>query len=115
MYNSDKPGTKTEIPGVDTAPYGVEAPTPRAGWWLAEARGASARRELRCPSGQRRGPAAPGEDQVTCPGSEILPILYKSNQPGTETEIPRVDTAPHDMETPTPLGYFRLAGAHGTS
>ena len=30
MYNSDNPGTKTDIIGVDTSPRGVEIPTPPA-------------------------------------------------------------------------------------
>ena len=41
--------------------------------------------------------------QGLAPGSEIFPYLYNSNNPGTETEIVRVDTAPHGVETPTPL------------
>ena len=38
------------------------------------------------------------------PGSEILPYLYNSNNPGTNMEIPRVDTAPQGVEIPTQLG-----------
>ena len=36
-------------------------------------------------------------------GSEIRPYLYNSNEPGTKTQIPRVDTAPRGVETPTQL------------
>ena len=39
--------------------------------------------------------------QGPIPGSEILSYLYNSNKPGTMTVIPRVDTAPHGVETPT--------------
>ena len=37
------------------------------------------------------------------PGSETLAYLYNSNNKGTLTHIPRVDTAPQDVETPTQL------------
>ena len=57
-----------------------------------------------CTSGQRQRPAAPGEDQFLSPDQKILPYLYNSNNPGTKTEISRVDTAPQGVETPTPLG-----------
>ena len=33
------------------------------------------------------------------PVSELLLIIYKSDKPGTKTEFPRVDTAPHGVET----------------
>ena len=45
--------------------------------------------------------------------SEILPYLYNSNNPGTITDIPRVDTAPQGVETPTQLAGYYLAEAHG--
>ena len=54
-------------------------------------------------SGQRRDPAAPGDDKVSSPEFEILPYLFDSNNPRVKAEIPRVDTAPHGVETPTPL------------
>ena len=64
-YNSNNPGTKKEIARVDTAPQGVE-PQPQgviADWLglMEPALGES------CPSGQRRGPATPGEDKVSSP------------------------------------------------
>ena len=52
-----------------------------------------------CPSGQRQGRAAPGEDKVLSP--EILPYIYNANKPETNTVMPRVDTAPHGVETQT--------------
>ena len=55
------------------------------------------------PSGQRRGPAAPGEDKFPSPGQKSYCYLYNSNNPGTKTEIPRVNTAPLNVETPTQL------------
>ena len=74
---------------------------PRSHWVIADylrlmdpARGQS------FPSGQRRGPAAPGEDKFPSPGQEIF---YESTTP-TKTQISRVDTAPQGMKTPTPLG-----------
>ena len=39
--------------------------------------------------------------QRPIPGSETLPNLYSSNQPGAKTVIPQVDTAPTGVETPT--------------
>ena len=57
-----------------------------------------------CPSGQRRGPAAPGEDGVLSPDLKSLHIYTtNSNNLVTETEIPQVGTAPHNVETPTTL------------
>ena len=34
VCDSNKPGTNTVIPRVDTAPHGVETPTPLADWWV---------------------------------------------------------------------------------
>ena len=84
---------------------------PRRGWkphprwviadWLGlmvPARGES------CSSGQRRGPAELGEDNFPSPDQKILPYFYNSNNPGTKTQIPRVDAAPQGVEAPTQLG-----------
>ena len=58
-----------------------------------------------CPSGQRQGPAAPGEDKFPSPDHKsVHTYLYHSNNPEKKTQIPRVDTALQDVETPTPLG-----------
>ena len=56
-----------------------------------------------CPSGQRRRPTAPGEDEFPSPDQKILPYLYNSNKPVTTKRIPQVDTAPQGVDTPTPL------------
>ena len=65
LYNSNNSGTKVEISRVDTAPRGVETPIPLliADWLglMEPARGES------FPSGQGRGPAAPGEHRVSSP------------------------------------------------
>ena len=37
------------------------------------------------------------------PGLKISPYI-NSNKPETKPAIPRVDNAPHDVETPTPTG-----------
>ena len=63
MYNSDIPGTKTVIPGSITSRR-MWKPQPHwldADWrtLINPARGES------CPSGQRQGSAAPGEDMVS--------------------------------------------------
>ena len=56
------------------------------------------------PSGQRRGPAAPGEDRVLSPDEKSFRIsTTRSHNLGTKTGIPRVDTAPQGVETPTTL------------
>ena len=68
------------------------------------------------PSGQRRGPAAPGEDRVLSPDHKSFHIsTTNSNKRGTKTEIARVDTASRGVETPTTLASCSLAGAHGAS
>ena len=54
-----------------------------------------------CPSGQRRGLAALGDDKCTIPGPDILP--YNFSNPGTKMDTPRVDTAPQGVEAPTLL------------
>ena len=51
------------------------------------------------------------------PGSEILSFRYNSNKRGTKTVIPRVDTAPHGVETPTQgtpllIGVCEASGPH---
>ena len=57
-----------------------------------------------CLSGQRRGPAAPGEDRVLSLDHKSLHIsATNSNNQGSKPGIPRVDTAPHGVETPTTL------------
>ena len=68
-----------------------------------------------CPPGQRRGPAARGEDEFPFPDQKSFHISTIPNKPGTKTEMPRVDTAPHVVETPTPLAGCWLAGAYGAS
>ena len=58
-----------------------------------------------CPSGQRRGPTAPGEERVSSPNQTSFHIsTTNSNNLGATTGIPRVDTAPYGVETPTTLG-----------
>ena len=98
LFTSTTPttqGRKRRSPG-STPPHRVWKSEPHwlvADWlrFMEPARGES------CPSGRRRRPAAPGEDK------NILPYLYNSTKLGTKTQIPRVDTAPHGVDTPTPL------------
>ena len=47
-------------------------------------------------------PPHPGRTQFI-PGLETLPCLYNFNNPAMKTQIPRVDTAPHGVGTPTTL------------
>ena len=60
--------------------------------FVGPARGAS------CPSGQRRSPAAPGENRVLSPDQNPS-MHYNSNSLGTKTEIPRNDTPPYVAQT----------------
>ena len=72
-----------------------------ADWiWLVEAaRGES------CPLGQRRGPAASGEDTYPSPDHKsVHTYLYNSNNPEKKPQIPRVDTSPQGVEIRTQLG-----------
>ena len=64
------------------------------------------------PSGELPGPAAPGEDRVSSPDQKSFHIsTTNSNNPATKTGIPRVDTAPHGVETLTPMaGGWLLIG-----
>ena len=67
-----------------------------------------------CPSRQSRGRAVHGEVKVPSPDQKMFPCLYISNKPGTKTVIPRVDTAPHGVETP-PQGTSLLIGVREAS
>ena len=82
LYNSDNPETKVEISRVDTAPRGVETPIllliGDSLGLMEPARGES------FPSGQRRGPAAPGEHKFL-PRVRNLSISLQLQQPGNET------------------------------
>ena len=40
------------------------------------------------------------------PGSDVIPYFYNSNNKETLTQIPRVDTAPQGVETPTKLAVY---------
>ena len=101
IYNSNNPETKTVIAWIDTAPHGVETPTLLVADWLRlvePARGES------CPSGQRRGPDAPGEDKVHPRIRNPAISFYNCNNPGTnKADISRVDTTRQIEETVTPL------------
>ena len=112
-----QPGNENDDPPGSIPPRRVWKPQPH--WVIADwlelimepARGES------FPSGQRRGPATPGEDRLPIPGSEILPYLYNSRNPGTQTQIPRIDIASQGVETPTQgtpllIGVREASGPH---
>ena len=108
--NSNNPGTNTDAPQVDTVPQGVEIPTPLADF-LAGAHhghGANARRDF--PLGATSRSHRTRGRQNSIPGPYILPYVYIFNNPGTKTEIPRVDTVPQGVETPIPPADFRFDG-----
>ena len=67
-----------------------------------------------CLSGQRRGLAAPGRIRLH-PRIRNPSISLQLCQPGDETEIPRVATDLHGVDTPTSLADSSLAGTHGAS
>ena len=102
MYTTPTTRGRKCTPPRSIPPRTVWKPQPH--WHLADWLGLMepARRES-CLSSQRRRPAAPGKDEVPSPDQKILPYLYNANKPGTKTQIPRVDTAPHGVDTPTPL------------
>ena len=79
-----KPGTKPVIPG--SIPFSTVRKT-HPPWMTADRLGFVER-------ARTRG----GEGPI--PGSEILPHLYNFDEPGTRTVVLRVDTAPHDAESP---------------
>ena len=72
LFNPNNPGTKSQISRVDTAMQSVQTPTHLAIWyWLRFMERACGER---CPSGQRRGPAAPEKDKFPCPGQKSFHI-----------------------------------------
>ena len=56
-----------------------------------------------CPSGQHQRPAVPGKDMALSPHKKSFYVSTTLNNPGTKTQIARVDTAPQSVGTPTPL------------
>ena len=46
------------------------------------------------------------------PGLKISLYIYNSNKPGTKPAIPRVDNAPHGVETQTPLAAKDVGRQH---
>ena len=58
-----------------------------------------------CPSGQRRIPAAPREDNLQSQGKQQFFYIYDTNNQGTKKQFARDDTPPQIVETPPPLGY----------
>ena len=77
------------IPRFETAPHVVETPAALTG------------RSLTGPGIVHKA-SAPRGGYVSIPGLEILQYLYNSDNLGTKAVIPRVETAPHGVETPTP-------------
>ena len=57
-------------------------------------------------------PQHPG--RIIIPESNVLSYLFYSNKRGTKTVIPRVDTTPHGVETPT-QGARLLTGVRDAS
>ena len=56
-----------------------------------------------CPSGQRRGPAARGQDKVSFPDQKSIHTATTSVNRGRKRRSARVDTSLHGVETPPPL------------
>ena len=90
---------------------------PQPHWVIADWLGLMEQsRSESCPSGQRRGPAAPGEYWVLSPDQKSFHIsITNSNNLRMKTKIPRVDTAPQGVQTPTQLARCRLTEALGAS
>ena len=90
---------------------------PQSNWVVADWLGRMPAGGEGCPSGQGRGWAAHGEVKVPSPDKKFFHISTNSNKPGTKTVIPRVDTAPHGVETPTQgtpllMGVREASGPH---
>ena len=94
-----------DFPWIDTAPSGVETPTPLTGCCLAEVHAASARRWL--PSGQRRGPAPPGEDNASS-RTINLSIPPQFQQTGDENDDPTGRYRPARCGNPNPIGWLLI-------
>ena len=101
LSNSDKPGTKTVIPRVDTIPNSEKTPTPPGGCRLGGAHGASA--STVAARDNVEVSLHPGRIMSHIPGSEIIPYLDSSNKPGTKTEIPGLYRSTR-CENPNPTG-----------
>ena len=62
-----------------------------------------------CHSGQRRGPAASGEDKVLSPDHKSFHMsTTNANNLGSKTGISRVDTALHGVDTPNHTGLLLI-------
>ena len=71
------------IPRVDSAPHGVETPTPLVGCCLMEPV-----RQERCSFSQRRGPTAPGDDTASYADKKIVHISATSITREQRREFP---------------------------
>ena len=90
---------KTDIPRV-LPPRTIWKPQPH--WLVTNWPGLmEPTRDESCPSGQCRVPTAPRDGEFPSPGQKSFLHLYNFNNPRTKTEISRVYTAPHGVETPT--------------
>ena len=108
---------KTDIPRV-LPPRTIWKPQPH--WLVTNWPGLmEPTRDESCPSGQCRVPTAPRDGEFPSPGQKSFLHLYNFNNPRTKTEISRVYTAPHGVETltqGTPLllliGVREASGLH---
>ena len=73
---------------ADCARWVLVAVVRGRGWGLVVLVMVPARGE-RCRSGQRRGPAAPGDNNVLSPDHNSVRISINSNIPGTKMDIPQ--------------------------
>ena len=101
LYNSIIPGTEMQIPLVDTAPQVVQTPTQLPGCSSAEAHRNRASRELPLGTTSRSRHTRGGYNLF--PGLKYFHSIFTFNNPGMKSQIPRVNTAPQGLETPTQL------------
>ena len=112
LYNSNKPETKTEVPRVDTSSHDVENSTPPSDCSLLG---------LMEPAHVENSPrdnveVPPHPGKIGSHARKICPsISLRLQQTGDEKGDPWVDTAPHGVETLTPLGDCSLLGLMGAS
>lgn len=101
MYNSNTPGTKVVIPGLILPPTRCGNPVNIGRLLIGSSSWSQRAARVSCPSGQRRRPAAPGDDNLS---SRIrkLAYIYKSNTLGPKTVIPRFDIPSRTVWKPHP-------------
>ena len=111
LYNCNIARTKTEICRARHRHARCGNPNPTG--WLLIGGGLWRKRAARF-SSRDNVEASPHPGRIgSHPRIKILPYLHNSNNKGTKTEIPRLDTAPRCVETPSILLLIGVREANG--